>query len=537
MNLSPIARKQRALYGADPGFIVPRQVIQRAQLQANARRRGRLGYFGIASNPQAGSSVYSGPPVGAGAGGGAKVGAVQGASVGAVAGPIGMAIGAAIGAVGGAIAGALGKKDPEQANFDQAVAIYNANPQGILALVNKYLPLAGLFDLNIKTNIPIYKRYGRMGEQKFLADMSMLIYNAAQSGKITANDTPQTIMVKVVQPWIDSFGFGPMSDPHQDMINMLLMGLIIDYVTGNQKNWKARSGDFPFGSLPDFSLPAPVSAPSTATSAATSSPTPGMSVTPVQIANPIPANVLSTDGSAATPGSNTALKTPGGQFFYFGGPALSSGDYPVYANGQANGVGGIGLVLLNGGHLYLKTLAGDWRVWSGGSNWSASADPTTQTGATQSPSSTTVTIPAGFSIVAADAATKLPIYGTVNGGYLAWDGTTMTPFTGTLTNGLVIQGGAPVASVGTPAPVTSNLPSLTTGSQQLFNSSLPPLPAPADTSVPTQAPAPAAPQQVATAGVSGAGLPSWAPLAAIAGVAALMFATARPVGKLPAPRR
>jgi hypothetical protein len=246
------------------------------------------------------TSVYSGPPVGQGSGSGAAIGAAQGASVGAVAGPIGMAIGAVVGAIGGAIAGAIGKKDPENYNFDQGVAIYKANPQAVLAIQNKYLPLAGLFDLNIKTNIPIYKRYGHMGEQKFLTDMATQIYQAAAQGKIGAQDTPQTIMVKVVQPWIDSWGFGPMSDPNAGFINMLLMGLIIDYVSGAQRNWTAIGGDYPFASLPTFALP-------TAANGSPSAATPGASA----------GNTLQHDTAATiTTPVGTFAALPGGAFTF-----------------------------------------------------------------------------------------------------------------------------------------------------------------------------------------------------------------------------
>jgi len=66
-SLSPIARKQRALYGADHGLIMmPGNVLRRVHLRAG----NRLGYFGAAT-----SSIYSGPPVGEGS----KTGAIKGA--------------------------------------------------------------------------------------------------------------------------------------------------------------------------------------------------------------------------------------------------------------------------------------------------------------------------------------------------------------------------------------------------------------------------------------------------------------------------
>jgi len=213
---------------------------------------GGLGAAGIA------------PPTGAGAGKGAEIGATQGATYGSYGGPIAAAIGAVVGAIGGAIAGSINKRDPEQYNFDQAVALWQQNPDNVFAIGNKYLPLAGLFDLSLKNpHIPIYQRYGRMGEERFVVDLVKLISSAANQGQITASDTPLTIMTRIVQPWIDSWGYGPMVDPHADLINRLMVGMILDYVSGNQGTWLARGGDIPasFKSLPAFSLPKPAASP------------------------------------------------------------------------------------------------------------------------------------------------------------------------------------------------------------------------------------------------------------------------------------
>lgn len=231
--------------------------------------RGRLrglGSFGAGTNP------YGGPPVGAGAGPGAEVGAAQGAAIASVVPGIGTAVGAIAGAIVGAIAGSINKKDPEQYNFDAAVALWQQNPDLIYNIGNKYLVLAGLFDLNLDKScssrwcIPMYVRYGHMGEQRFVTDFVQTIYSAAQGGQISGTDTPQSIMARIVQPWINSWGLGPLNDPHADLINRLLTGMVWDYTDGSwRQNWRARSGDFPFSSLPMFALaqPAPA-APSSA---------------------------------------------------------------------------------------------------------------------------------------------------------------------------------------------------------------------------------------------------------------------------------
>lgn len=450
-ELSPIVLKQRALYpqGAFP-------VLMRG-----------FGRFGAAN-----TSVYSGPPVGMGAKGGAATGAAQGASAGAVAGPIGAGIGAVVGAIGGAIAGSIGKKDPEQYSFDAAVSAWQQNPNSIYAIGNKYLPLAGLFDLNLKgPHIPIYQKYGHMGEERFTTDLANLIYDAAQKGKITAQDNPMTIMVSVVQPWIDGWGFGPMQDPHQDLINKLIIGMIADYISGAAPQvWRARGGDLPasFSRIPPFSLPIaaqpaqplpvapppplPVTAPP---SLPVTAPGP---VSPPQTA-PIPATILTADGSTTTPGSQTAIQNPQGQVFYFGTASQPPQGFFIYLNGSLQGGMAQAMGLLNGGQVYAQNGLGQWYQWTGAA-WTSIPGPP----------------------VAQPVAAPAPV------------------------------GAVPIA----PSPQAPLLPP----------PSPLPLPSPVDMSGPVAPPisAPAMPQ-VQAAGVSG--LPPWLTWGAVAGVAYLMLATAR----------
>lgn len=241
----------------------PHALMQRQAIAPYVPDRG-LGFYMPARSARgfSGSTTQS-----------AAKGASVGASVGSVVPVIGTAVGAILGGIGGAIASAFSRQDQEVQNFDQAQAISHAQgPAGVLNIENKYLALAGLFDLQpsqIKGNIPIYKKYGRMGEQRFVADMVNQIYSAAQAGQITTNDTPQTIFNRIVLPWINSFGYGSMSDSNADMINMLLLGMVAEYIGGYQTRWYARGGDNPFGGLPPFSLPGAVSP----TSSATPSPT------------------------------------------------------------------------------------------------------------------------------------------------------------------------------------------------------------------------------------------------------------------------
>jgi hypothetical protein len=220
-------------------------------------RSARTQYFGAVSTTQ---SIASG--------------ASRGAAVGNAIPIVGTAVGAILGAVVGWADAAFNRQDPEVQNFDQAQAMSRANgPESVVNIQNKYLVLAGLFDLEpkqIKGNIPIYKKYGKMGEQRFVTDMINLVYQAGQSGQIYANDNAQTVFARIVQPWIDGFGFGAMSDSNQDMINYILMGLLAEYFANLQHRWYARGGDYPFGGLPPFSLGGAAVAP---TSSATPSPT------------------------------------------------------------------------------------------------------------------------------------------------------------------------------------------------------------------------------------------------------------------------
>lgn len=299
---SPLIAKQRGLYGYGSLGHVAR--LTGRSLHARPAAFGNFGVT-IPSNQYSSTARQSVS--------GAASGAAMGASIGSVVPILGTAIGAIGGAIGGAIAGALsGRRDPEQANFDQAVALWQRDRLAVLGIADKYLFFAGLFDLNLRgPHIPIYQRYGRMGEEKFVHDLAMQVYNAAQSGQITPSDTPQTIMVKVVQPWIDSWGFGPMSDPHQDLINIMIMGLIADYVAGVGPNaWRARSGDLPasFRSIPPFALATPQGA-AVPSVAAQYAPTQSLVSAPVARVTQIPPTTVVTTPTTVAP---TTVAVPAG---------------------------------------------------------------------------------------------------------------------------------------------------------------------------------------------------------------------------------
>lgn len=266
---------------------------------------------------------------------------------GAAAGSFIPIIGTAIGAIIGLVASGVfnHRVDPEVGNFNNAEALFKTNPNGIFNIADKYLVLAGLFDLlpnQIKGNIPIYKKYGRMGEQRFTQDMANQIYNAAQAGVIGPNDTPQTVMNKVVQPWIDGFGFGQMQDSNAEMITDILTGMIAEYVTGLWKTrWFARAGDMPNWQIPVFSLPTGAGVAPTASGTPTQAPppliiAPAQSVQPAQSTVQIPAG-FTVGGTDAATGIPLYLG-PDGRWYSWNGVTMSLFSGTGFIQGQALGI-------------------------------------------------------------------------------------------------------------------------------------------------------------------------------------------------------
>lgn len=249
---------------------------------------------------------------------GASIGSAVGA--GAAAGSVVPIVGTAIGAIVGLIASGVfnKRKDPEDYNFQQAMAIARTNgPQAVLDIGNKYLVLAGLFDLTpsqIKGNIPIYKKYGRKGEYRFVVDLCGVIESAALAGQITNSDTPQTVFNRIVQPWINSFGYGAMQDSNAEMITYILLGMTAEYIAGLQTRWYAVGGDYPFTSLQPFALPA---AQTPAQPQITASPTPS----PVASGASAPAVVSQTEiqrylsGAVPSVGDTITYAYNGSNFF------------------------------------------------------------------------------------------------------------------------------------------------------------------------------------------------------------------------------
>ncbi len=320
---SPIAAMQRATY--------PRMPHPLASVQA-LRGFGFLGDTGLTqgiTGVKAGVSA-AGISTSIGAGVASAIGA--GAAAGSVVPIIGTAIGAIVGLVA---SGVFNRKvDPEVGNFNNAMALAKAQgPAAVLNIQDKYLVLAGLFDLHpdqIKGNIPIYKKYGRMGEQKFVTDMCNLIQQAANQGIITANDTVQSVYDKVVAPWINGFGFGAMQDSNSDLITYLLLGLIGEYVSGQYKTrWYAVGGQFAFGNLAPFTLP---SASAAVAPTQSGTPTPVTSVTaPAQPAVQPAVQPAQTSAVAIPSGfvlvgaSNNlpAYQGPDGYFYSWSGTVMS----------------------------------------------------------------------------------------------------------------------------------------------------------------------------------------------------------------------
>jgi hypothetical protein len=289
-------------------------------------------------------------PTGAGAGAGAEIGAERGSSIGTSVLPgVGTAIGAAVGAIVGAIAGSINKTDPESVDFDEAVAIWQQNPNAVYSIGNPYLALAGLFDLNITTNIPIYRKFGHMGEAAFVVWLCNTVYNAAQQGLIGPNDTALTVMSKVVQPAINSWGYGTMTDPHADLITRLIVTLILQYTEGAQGNWYAIGGQYPsqFNSIPPFTFPAAASPVVMSTPMATTS------------------TQLSPAGQAYTIGQAGSLVTPQGTWTQTGTGAFQLNGATVTAPPTATQEGTVGLLYMNQ-QTYAYNSDGTSMVWDNG---------------------------------------------------------------------------------------------------------------------------------------------------------------------------
>lgn len=467
---SPIVAWQRHMYALEHGF----GAFGAGTLLTEGETGVKSGMTAATVSTAIGSSVAS--AVGAGAAAGSFV-------------PI---IGTAIGIIVGLIASGVfdHRTDPEVGNFNNAIATFHNNPDAIFNIADKYLVLAGLFDLEpnqIKGNIPIYKKYGRMGEQAFTQDMANLIYNAAQSGAIGPTDTPQTVMTKVVQPWIDRFGYGAMQDANAEMITDILIGMIAEYVTGLwSKRWYARSGDMPNWHIPTFTLPG----------GAGVSPGPSGTPTATPVSTPAPAPVPS---GPMPPGFLPAGTSPQGQTLYQ--RANDPNLYIPYAGG--------GVMVYVPPSTKSPVPA---PVLSPSPMTPPLAPPPTQTSA--------IPIPAGFSVIGTDANSGSPLYVGPDGRYYSWNGVTMSFFTGTvLSAGQSFPAQNGVISTAPPSALPSLMPSL-------FS---PQTAAPAPINVSVAAPA-SAPVSPIAAGVSSVGLPTWAPWAAIGGVVLLLFATARPVG-------
>lgn len=423
---------------------------------------------------------------GQGAGTGAEKGTLTGASIGSKVLPgIGTVVGAAVGAIVGAIAGSIGKADPESANFNQAIAIYAAQGQnGVLNIPNLYLVLAGLFDLSsIHTNIPIYKKYGRMGEQRFVTDMCNLIYQAGQSGQITGSDTPLTVMARIVQPWIDSWGYGPMADPNAAMINTVILGMVAQYLMGGQGLWLDVNGNPTFANLPTFHL---------AASAASAAP-PAQSAAPTVQAQPTPPATpicgaglqLNPQGTMCVPivltsgpnapngilyaGSKNQLVTPDGTWIAQMTGAFTLNGIQQALGPPANETNGTANISYDGTNTVAHNLDGSMFVWKNGA-WQPYSTLQTAAVVSQPAQPAQPVIPTGF--------TQLSSTGTVGGAqvplYLGPSGVLYTLSNGVMTPYAGPTGGTSTgaSSIGTPAstaavvtttaPATANNPAGTT---------------------------------------------------------------------------
>ena len=182
--------------------------------------------------------------------------AEAGAAVGSFFGPIGTAVGA----VGGAIVGGLsslvgpGKTDAETADVKSLINATSSNgnnSQVAASVQNPYIQLAGLFDDRSST-LPMYQKYGRMGEQKFTNDFAGQINSALASGAITKNTPASQVYSQVIAPWVNSMGSGwsNVGTTYTATTQGLLQDMTAQYLNGTaSQNWKAVGGDSPFSNI------------------------------------------------------------------------------------------------------------------------------------------------------------------------------------------------------------------------------------------------------------------------------------------------
>lgn len=186
-------------------------------------------------------------------------GAEAGATIGSAIPVVGTAIGAVVGGAVGALSSAFGPgaKDPEtnvSNSIINATSARGNSSQVAQSVQNPYLALAGLMDERQST-LPMYAKYGRMGEQKFTNDMVSQINQAAQQGIISQSSTPQEVYNQVVAPWVASMGSGwnNVGATYTATTQGLLQDMVTQYMSGTAaQNWKAVGGDSPFSQLPAF---------------------------------------------------------------------------------------------------------------------------------------------------------------------------------------------------------------------------------------------------------------------------------------------
>lgn len=190
----------------------------------------------------------------------ALAGAGTGAAIGSVVPVIGTALGALIGGAGGALSSLFGpgKTDPETQGVQKLINAVGANPGQASAITssvqNPYLGLAGLFDERSST-LPMYAKYGRMGEQKFTNDLASQLNGALKSGAITQSTSPTDAYNKVIAPWVASMGNGwnNVGQTYQQTTQGLLQQMTAQYMNGTANSqWKAIGGDSPFANLTAF---------------------------------------------------------------------------------------------------------------------------------------------------------------------------------------------------------------------------------------------------------------------------------------------
>jgi hypothetical protein len=97
-----------------------------------------------------------------------------------------------------------------------------------------------------KNNFAGQAAYGRTGNEDFVFDMTQVINQAVDQGRIRPGATADDIYKSVVQPWLSSMGSGPEDDAARTVQDFMMTDLIYNYMLGRPISNAQVKGDSKF---------------------------------------------------------------------------------------------------------------------------------------------------------------------------------------------------------------------------------------------------------------------------------------------------